>query len=472
MPEKDNVFVWFWKQAFGSDELTAYNAEYTWESNQMAHAMMGFAIAAVWLRLAIGRWARYREGIETDGGAAKPARPTIFHWAWHSLDVSTFVLFGLIPLKELADILNDRTAFTDSPVPPNQWPLIFDSITDITFWWTGMFLAAVVVGGWWTSVKTGRFARALSRREKFIRTAIPIVGLLICVAFWYFYAATQWLNQKRTFDQSDMPFNYTRLAALAGQKPEAKYFAAASKVKWAELKTFRIEVADANEKPPQRHYVIIGGKPKDRSQLAVSMGSEYAFKLRPHDPAKTKFEFARVKYASAPAALEYPERFTDETIQDVLECVVIDDIDSFMRLAETTPAGSAAALEKLKFPQKLPQAKLDPKLASKLKLPETYPQMSEVERGKFREASPTDDPESEQPSFRPGKFLGLGEIINKNAISTIWVLSGDRSSDPPRWKENKKYWIEQIAGFIADGDVSKLQIIELADSAPPTEAAK
>src|SRR5438445_715044 len=34
--------------SFGSDMLTAYTAEYAWLSNQMAHAMMGFFLAALW----------------------------------------------------------------------------------------------------------------------------------------------------------------------------------------------------------------------------------------------------------------------------------------------------------------------------------------------------------------------------------------------------------------------------------------
>ena len=44
---------WFMSQAFGSDELTPYTAEYAWNSNQMSHAMMGFALAIVWILLAI-----------------------------------------------------------------------------------------------------------------------------------------------------------------------------------------------------------------------------------------------------------------------------------------------------------------------------------------------------------------------------------------------------------------------------------
>ncbi len=473
MPEKENLLVWFWKQAFGSDELTAYTAEYTWESNQMAHAMMGFAIAVVWLRLAVGRWARYRQTLGDPGAEPKWTWPMRFRWVRSSIDLSTFALFGLIPLKELADILYDRTAFTDSPVPPNKWPLLFDSITDIAFWWTGMFLAAAVVGGWWTAVKTSHLADALSHREKMIRTAIPIVGLLVCVAFWYFYAAPQWLNQKRTFDQSDMPFNYTRLAVLAGEKPEGLYFAPNSPVKWAQLKTFREEVADATEKPPQRHYVIIGGTPKDRSRLAVSMGSEYAFKLRANDPAKTPVEFTRVKYVSAPAALERPEVFTESALQKVIECVVIDDLDSVMQLAETSPSGSSKVLEKFRIPQKKPDAKLDPALAKKLKLPESYPQMGADERKNYQRPIFGLDGGSEATvgdSARAAKFIVLGHSVQAHGISTIWVLSGDRTL--PKWPMNRARWLKEIAGLVADGDAGALRIIELAEPAEVSKDAK
>ena len=466
MPKNENSLMWFWKQAFGSDELTAYTAEYTWESNQMAHAMMGFAIAAVWLRLAIGRWARHRQFLDENGGATsfpKP-KPTIFQRAWRSLDVSTVVLFALIPLKELVDILFDQTAFRDSAVPPNRWPLLFDSITDITFWWTGMFLAAAVIGGWWTVVKIPRFVTALSRREKVIRTAIPIAGLILCVAFWYLYAAPQWLYQKRTFDQSDMPFNYTRLAVLSGEKPEDRYFATDSKVKWAQLRTFRESVSDAKEKPPQAHYVIIGGTPKERSRLAVSMGSEYAFKLRPHDTAQTPIEFTRVKYVSAPAALERPDVFIEMALGDVIECVIIDDLDSVMQLTETSPSGSAKVLENLKLPEKKRNAKLDPGLARKLKLPDTFPQLKPVERQQYQQPGFSLDGES-MPSVgdsaRAAKFIVLGFEVQTRGISTIWVLSGDRKL--PKWPSNRARWLKEIAGLVANGDEAALRIIELAE---------
>ena len=66
---------WFLSQAFGSDELTAYTAEYTWNSNQMAHAMMGFALAVVWLRLAISRWERYHRRRDADATHFRLASP-------------------------------------------------------------------------------------------------------------------------------------------------------------------------------------------------------------------------------------------------------------------------------------------------------------------------------------------------------------------------------------------------------------
>jgi len=275
-------FDWFLSQAFGSDELTAYTAEYTWESNQMAHAMMGFALAVVWLRLAISRWERHRKWREetAEGRAATPGLPSR---ARHSLDFSTAVLFLLIPLKEVADLLLDGATFAGSPVPPNRWPLYFDSLTDISFWWTGMFLAAVVVGGFGSA-----------RLNGWRRFLIGCAGLIACVLAWYLYAAPIWGDQKRTFDQSGLPFNYTRLTVLAAAdgklerrlatgetedalKKEGKTRLLADYKQWeGVLKPFRERVAGPT-RPTAEHYVLTGGTPAQRSKLAVSMGCEFAF---------------------------------------------------------------------------------------------------------------------------------------------------------------------------------------------------
>jgi len=475
--ESPNALYWFWSEAFGSDELTAYTAEYTWNSNQMAHAMMGFALAVVWLRLAISRWmrhqARLKENPESDPANASGWIRRNFLKAWHSIDVSTLFLFAIIPLKELTDILFDRSSFAKSPVVPNRWPLYFDSITDISFWWSGKFLAAIIVGGWWTLMTQSTASKnstenggngatgeaiSISRCEKIIRTIIPIFGLIACVVFWYWYAAPQWLNQKRTFDQSGMPFNYTRLAKLAGQKKDDSFFTEVSPCKWAQLDSFRKEVS-GDERPPQRHYVIIGGTPQDRSRLAVSMGCEYAFKLRPDLQTRTPADLTFVKYVSAPAALERPESLTDAMLKSVIECVVIDELDSVIHLPEdTTPAAAAKVLERAP-----PNLKLSTKTAQRLKLPENFQDLTKEHKQGMQPPPVMGNysPERFGAEARRIKFELLGNIVRENNISTIWVITGDRTL--PAWPANRERWLTEITRLVANGDKNDIQVIELAD---------
>lgn len=457
-------FGWFLSQAFGSDELTAYTAEYTWESNQMAHAMMGFALAVVWLRLAISRWERHRWRLENPRGDGRalgwcgrrwqavkcrlrevPVLGPALARAWHSLDFSTAVLFALIPLKEVADILLDNATFAGSPVQPNRWPLYFDSITDISFWWTGMFLAAAVVGGFGSA-----------RLNGWRRFLLGLGGLIACVLFWYLYAAPVWGDQKRTFDQSGLPFNYIRMAGLPGDRtPDAVVLDPASPVQWKDLEAFREAVA-ASGRPPARHYVVVGGTPAQRSKLAVSMGCEYAFKLRPGDPARTPAERTRVKYVSAPAALERPEVFTDALERKAIECVVIDDLDSVMELAPISRGGSAKAVDRMKLPNPLPK-----KLADTLRLPENYPQLNAAQRQEFQPSDFFGGDKDVGSAARRAKFEVLGHSVQEIGISTIWVLTGDRTL--PAWPTNRERWLNEIAGLVANGDRKSLLEIRLAD---------
>ncbi|MBX9582147.1 MAG: hypothetical protein K2X87_17720, partial [Gemmataceae bacterium] len=43
---EDSTLQTLWRNSFGSDELEHYTAEYTWLANQVAHAGMGFCLAA------------------------------------------------------------------------------------------------------------------------------------------------------------------------------------------------------------------------------------------------------------------------------------------------------------------------------------------------------------------------------------------------------------------------------------------
>jgi len=447
MNDDRNSLQWFIGQAFGSDELSPYTAEYAWNSNQMAHAMMGFALAVVWLLLVVTLGERSgadssNEWLKRPVQTLRKSMPDI------PRDVYVVVLFALIPIKEVLDILLDRSRFAASPVRPNYWALYFDSLTDISFWWTGMFLAAFIIGlfvaGW---------ARAL----------IPLVGLGLCIAFWYFYAAPRWQNQKRTFDQSRMPFNYMRLAQLAANKPANAFFDPKSAVTWEDLGKFREEVANS-ERAPQRHYVIVGGTPADRTNLAVSIGSEFAFKLRPGDKAREAMELTRVYYTSAPAILERPAEFDGVLNPDVVECVVINHLDTVVALPSKASAQAGAeVLGQIKVPEAMAR-----NLAEKFELPRDYATMPKAAQDDLKKpAAIAFGPQSDsqrmkiEADIRRAKFEVLGEFVKLRGISTVWVLSGDRSSE--FWPANRNRWIKDIADLIADGDQNALKVVELKD---------
>lgn len=447
MIDDRNSFQWFVGQAFGSDELSPYTAEYAWNSNQMAHAMMGFALAVVWLLLVVTLCEVPGKGEKNDWLKAPVQRlrqsmPTI------PRDVYVVILFALIPIKEVLDILLDRSRFATSPVSPNYWALYFDSLTDISFWWTGMFLAAFIVGlfvaGW-------------------ARAVIPLVGLGLCIGFWYYYASPQWLSQKRTFDLSRMPFNYMRLAQMAAGKSADEMFHENSQVKWTDLAAFREEVVGA-ARPPQRHYVIVGGKPADRTNLAVSIGSEYAFKLRPGDKAQKPLELTRVYYSSAPAILERPAEFDDLLNPDVVECVVINHLDTVVALPrKASPEAGAEVLDQMKLPEPVAE-----NLAEKFELPRNYSRMPKQAQDSVKKPPATSfGPQSEsqrmriEADIRRAKFEVLGELVKSRGISTVWVLSGDRSSE--FWPANRTRWIKDIADLIAGGDLNALKVVELKD---------
>lgn len=160
----------------------------------MAHAMMGFCLAVCWLTFVIS-WhpGRFRKAERTAAPLSLLGR--VRRW-FRELPMDAYVvaLFATIPAKEVVDIVLDRGLFAESPVQPNQSSLLFDSVTDTSFWWSGMFLAAAVLA-------------LFTKEERGLRVAIPVTGLASCVLFWVYVAGGVWQNQKQTFDVSGMPFN-------------------------------------------------------------------------------------------------------------------------------------------------------------------------------------------------------------------------------------------------------------------------
>lgn|GEM_PF-4130231 len=461
---------------FGSDELTPYTAEYAWNSNQMAHVMMGFCIAVCWLLFALSLTAK--SATPAPDGCTSFLRRALDWLKGVALIWFVVLLFASIPLKEVADLMLDGAKFADSVVSPNTKRLVFDSVTDISFWWTGMFLAAMFIG-------------IFVRKDGKYRVWAPAIGLVACIAFWYFLAADKWLDQKRTFDKSNMPFNYTRLAVLAGEgEGRTKvHFADESKIKWPELESFRKDVVDA-DRPAQQHYVLIGGLPDVRSRLAVGMGCEYALKIRPDAGQFTGDELVRIRYLSAATALERPKLLEETSVLKNLECVVIDHLDvsmarpseaqaeTYFRVKEqvATKIGSKTAsvprrvVDNLKAPNKnfIP----DPKNPETLQVP--LDELAALKKAAIEQqrAEALKAVAPKLQSERLAAIQQLGKKASLGQVSTIWVLTGfDGAKDPQakaEWTKRKDGWVDEIAEIleVKRGD---LRIVELKE---PPEALR
>ena len=107
-------------RCFGSDVYIAYTAKYTWRSNQMAHAMMGFAGTTL---LAAGALSLSWSPLWALGFAAIPVS------------------------KDLTDLLLDRARASrkTQAFPVNMRELACDAATDVFFWLFGMMLSLTLM---------------------------------------------------------------------------------------------------------------------------------------------------------------------------------------------------------------------------------------------------------------------------------------------------------------------------------------
>ena len=460
-------FEYFVSMAFGSDELTPYTAQYSWNSNQMAHAMMGFFLAIFWLFFVIS----HRPGTDGEPKAPTGWRARLLGWFQRRpMWLYVVALFGSIPLKEAADVLLDASNYSGSPVSANMPRLLFDSVTDISFWWTGMFLAALMIG-WF------------QQNERALRGGVPTVGLILCVLFWWKFAGPIWQNQKQTFDNSGMPFNYVRLAVQSGR--DMIPFQDDRKAAWGQIEAFRTGIVNAEGgKPPQTHFVIFGGTPEDRSRLAVGMGCEYAFKLRGSAKFPNDTESIRALYVSAAALLERPQTLERARL-DRLECVVIDDLDVttrrpsmvdpktrlqwYKKMAKADPERKVKVekelIEQLK-PGRTPDGKAPPAGTAE------QVEVSLAELNEIEKAAPPPPPNPANPSNvleeRLEIFRKLGSKAKSSNVGTIWVLSGfsgpDKTPAHAAWIKRRDDWVKEIAETLGE-DVKALKIIELVE--PP-----
>jgi hypothetical protein len=494
---------YFVGMAFGSDDLTPYTAQYAWNSNQMAHAMMGFCLAVCWLTFVISLHPGRHRVAERTVDPPPTRRGRLTRWLRElPMDLYVVLLFATIPAKECADIILDRGMFAGSPVQPNQSSLLFDSVTDTSFWWAGMFLAAAVLA-------------LFTKEERGLRFVVPVLGLVGCATFWVYVSGGVWQNQKQTFDVSGMPFNFTRLAVLSGRNEI--HFADNSPVKWPELESFREKIVQAPlaGRPPQKHFVIYGGTPAQRSKLAVAMGCEFAFKLRENRKYSDDRESLRVMYVSAVASLERPEALIAGDI-DLIECVIVDDLDVGIKLPSrvdddqlyrfylnsadlpapaprtTAPSAQAAPPSKERRPARgnitIPLEDLKKLNASKgkpLDLGEGSASKKTVELSKaeFEKLAPPSKPPDRNAALNEAKEELEGRVTvlksfgrktklpgdkkpEDGGISTIWVLAGHpgtKDSTHAAWLIRRDEWVKEIADILGV-DRGVLQIVELVET--------
>jgi len=193
----------------GSDVFSHYTARYTWMTNQMAHAMMGFCFSSLW---AVFGW----------------------HPAW-------FMIWPVI--KDLGDFTVDmhrEGVFRVDAVRRRE--LLEDWFVDDFFWASGVALTLLFRTGspgsdnwgWWIGV-----------------LGAIVVGALLLGRYM--------LKQKDALDRSALPYNF-RLPNYA--KP----------IDPASVQAVESFIAHLGGAPP-KHLIITGPFDSGRTSLAVGIGS-------------------------------------------------------------------------------------------------------------------------------------------------------------------------------------------------------
>jgi hypothetical protein len=307
------LFNAFLSSTFGSDELQSYSAEYTWLANQMAHAMMGFFLAAFLSWLASRR-----------AGAATP-------------NMWVAVLPFAIPLLKVGP---DALVVWKHSTFPVSWAEFFaDKATDLSFWYIGMF------GGLYLF-----FRRNRTRRGWIVGGAILVVWLGLAV-----WLVTAWTAQKRTFDESDLPPGWVRVSQYQiGQLGDDQ-----TRPAQVDKVNQYLEFVRGGGDGKVRHLIIRGGRAEDRSDLVVAVGTEWAARVKP------------VRYTTAPRLLEHPDdmlKWAKDVGPDGTPTVVVDDL---IALLDPTPAYKAHAAKVATrgagaVPPDPPSAELRPEEARRL----------------------------------------------------------------------------------------------------------
>ncbi|MEQ8965512.1 MAG: hypothetical protein RID91_06785 [Azospirillaceae bacterium] len=270
--------------AFGSDVYEDYTAVYTWQSNQMAHAMMGFAgttlLAHAIVTLGANPW-----------------------WA---------LAFAVIPaLKDLTDYAVDLTR--TGPIFPttdaHRAEMRADGLTDNLFWIIGTLLAAflaVSAGGKGPAF----YALAL------VAAAVTVGGIL--------GPGRRWTARKLGFDEAGLPF-FFRLPNFTGNPVRATELPADDGAAAAE--GGRADAVRAVEAVTYGHdgaadHLIVSGPPRCRkTTLAAGIGSGLTVR---GVGVRYLSQAALIDVLSAPPPTDRAR--TEPVTPESVDTVIVDDL--------------------------------------------------------------------------------------------------------------------------------------------------
>jgi len=270
--------------AFGSDVYEDYTAVYTWQSNQMAHAMMGFAGTTL-----------LAHAIVTLEGSA-----------WWAL------AFAVIPaLKDLTDYAVDLTRA--GPIFPttdaHRAEMRADGLTDNLFWIIGTLLAAMI------AVSAGAKGPAFYVLA-LVALAAPVAGIL--------GPGRRWRARKLRFDEAGLPF-FFRLPNFTGNPVRATEVAADAADAGAEggrADAVRAVEAVTYGQDGAADHLIVSGPPRCRkTTLAAAIGSGLTVR---GVGVRYLSQAALIDVLSAPTPTDRAR--TEPVTPDSAETVIVDDL--------------------------------------------------------------------------------------------------------------------------------------------------
>lgn len=272
---------------FGSDVYARYTAIYSWNSNQMAHAMMGFAGTTLFMHTAMQLG---------------------FHF-WYG------ALFYAIPfLKDLTDVVADRSVHTHqfATKPSHRLEILLDAVTDNFFWVIGLLLAL--------------FVGAMSCEGRPWWACVLILAAILLLVTGILVARRHFVAQKRQFDVSGLPY-YFRLPCYSGNlavnpndSPTLEPI--------TEVENFVYEHGTS-----VRHLLLYGPPRSFKTTLAVAIGSGLTVRrraVRYLSKARLIEEYAAPALGGCSSTEPIPPHNAD--------IVIVDDLDHPNGVSEVLPA--------------------------------------------------------------------------------------------------------------------------------------